>query len=157
MSNGQPILVPIPDDFELFPGNEIQMRFEWKLESTYGRAVQWAMIESKLEKQYAEFEVLRYTNTDQDLIVEVRVKEAAEPELQQASVISVGVIMAILGLITAGIFSAWAWKNHEVFLNTKEENAYAQTTTAKLEAGSKFTLALAALAAVIVFGLVKLK
>jgi ferric-dicitrate binding protein FerR (iron transport regulator) len=149
------ILTEIPEEFELWAGAVVQMRFEWKAESTYGRAIQWALIESKLTKQYDEFEVLRYTNTDQHLIVEVRVKEPVKPELQTAG-ITPAAIMVILELVVAGLF-AWAWNSRQMYLKRQMETQYAQTATGRLEAGSKLTLALAALAAVIVFGLIKLK
>ena len=159
MSNGQANWIAIPDDLPLPAGSEVNIRCEWQSGNLYARAAQWAIIESNLEKSHPEFEVISYNNGTEDLTIEVRVREvpAATAEVQRAGIITVGIILGLLGVIGMGIFAAWGFRDHQAMLNTQAQTAYAQTTTAKIEAAKWPLIALAALAAVVIFGLVKLK
>lgn len=137
----------ISDEYELSPGDEVRIRAWWQSDNLYVKAAQWALIERNLEKDHPEFEVLSYTNTDQYLDCEVRVK--GTPLLL--------ILLAIGIIVGPSIFAVmWAFKDHETMLKVVAQTAYAQTTTAKIEA-AKWPIIVLAAAAAFVFGVLKLK
>ena len=151
---GTPIWIEIPDEYPLNAGQHVKLFCEWATDNLYTRAAQWALIESNLQKHHPEFDVISFNNGPDFLTVEVVV---GQPVVQlQTATITPLVILTSLGIVVLGIFGLSLLK-YMSYLDTGAQTQYAGTTTAKMMAGSKFTLAIAALAAVVVFGLVKLK
>jgi len=109
--------IPISKDTPLRLGDEVELRYKWRAESLTGRAAQWAVIESNLEKQYPRWQVLRYVNSLDYLVVTIRVIEPQEPEpeIQQAGL---GTVVTA-AIITAAIIGAGYYVTaslHEVYL-----------------------------------------
>jgi len=148
------IWIQIPEDYPLRPGNHVLLHCEWLTDNLYTRAAQWALIESKLQKTHPEFSIVSFNNGPDLLTIEVRITE--RPVVLQTAM-TVGALAIALGIITVlGIFGMSLLK-YTASLDTGAQTAYAQTTTAKIEAAKWPLIALAALAAVVIFGLVKLK
>jgi hypothetical protein len=64
----------IDKDAPLAPGDVIELKFKWLTSWLWLRAAQFALIESRLNRKYDEFEVLRYEMFDDGFIVQVKVK-----------------------------------------------------------------------------------
>lgn len=95
-------LEPLDPDTPLNPGDRILIRFAWLAGGTYGRATQWAAVEEYLEN-YKEFRVVSYVNREKFLDAEIVVNQATmeEPQLQEASIITVVTVTAIATVIMA--------------------------------------------------------
>ncbi len=164
---GQEIYTEVPNDFPLPPGTEVMLYCEWATDWPYGRAAQWAAIEEALKQRHPDFEIISFQNQEDYLRVEVRVTrptEAEKPKLQRAELLTGLIIATKLLILGVAIFSVgWAIVNITTSIKTgaeqklvEAETAYAQTTTAKIEA-AKWPIIAVAAAAAFIFGLIKIK
>jgi len=155
MAIGQDIYIEVHPDTPLPVGSIVHFRVYWRTESLYGRAVEWALIEHNLETEHPDFQVMSYSiDNPAFLFIEVKVvgpTDIPNSEINRASLLTGAMILLRLGIIALGIFQiGGAIKNYTVSLKTGAQTEYAQTTTAKLEAGSKLVIA----AAILIVGVI---
>ncbi len=101
--------IPISLNEPLYPGDKIEIRFSLS-GGTWRRATQWAIIENRLQKKYAQFRVTGWTLLDDGVIAKITIitPEEAEPEIQKAGVAAAITATAIAVAVVGGGLIFWA-------------------------------------------------
>lgn len=151
------ILVEIPDDEELQPGDEIVQDYPWLSDNAIVKGAQWALIESRLKKSYPNFVIVNYENLPDYFRVRIKIIEPppTEPQVQQASVTPAIIVVAICGVVSVlAIFVVGPAINYRVITETQE---LLKTPGGQALGVGIGALGIAALIGVAIFGVAKLK